>query len=222
MAFQQKNTNPELTGDQGQQAAPKVSSSTGASQAKVEVSSQQPVVSPQRPVVKSWQAGKSDQQGDQNMKLPLVSKKLISIVTVLVLVAGIGSGFALAYFMPSSGGTAVVAPEDQQEVTDNSIKPGAVFGVPDEKTFSDETQGVLIKGGLEGEGSHTLLRPGGESQNVYLTSSVVDLDQFNDMEIKIWGETFKGQKAGWLMDVGRVEVLKLEGAKPEWFLDTQE
>jgi hypothetical protein len=35
------------------------------------------------------------------------------------------------------------------------------------------------------------------------------------MEVKIWGETFKGQQAGWLMDVGRVEVIEVEGEQPE-------
>lgn len=33
----------------------------------------------------------------------------------------------------------------------------------------------------------------------------------------IWGETFKGQKAGWLMDVGRVEVVNTSATKPSWY-----
>ena len=34
------------------------------------------------------------------------------------------------------------------------------------------------------------------------------------MEVQIWGETFKGQKAGWLMDVGRIKVIEVEGESP--------
>jgi len=34
------------------------------------------------------------------------------------------------------------------------------------------------------------------------------------MEVKIWGETFKAQKAGWLMDVGRVEIVNPDGEAP--------
>ena len=81
-------------------------------------------------------------------------------------------------------------------------------------SFKDSAEGYLEEGGLEGEGSHKLLRPGGDSQTVYLTSSVTDLDELVGTEVRIWGETFKGQKAGWLMDVGRVEVLKVDAESP--------
>ena len=41
-----------------------------------------------------------------------------------------------------------------------------------------------------------------------MTSSVVDLSQFVDRKVKVWGSTQTAQVAGWLMDVGRVEVLE--------------
>ncbi len=66
----------------------------------------------------------------------------------------------------------------------------------------------MEKGGLEGEGSHKLIRPGGDDQTVYLTSSIVDLDKFAGHKVKVWGETFSSQKAGWLMDVGKLKVLE--------------
>jgi len=53
-----------------------------------------------------------------------------------------------------------------------------------------------------------LQRTGGESQNVYLTSTAVDLSKFLGKKVRVWGETFQGEKAGWLMDVGLVEVLQ--------------
>ena len=34
------------------------------------------------------------------------------------------------------------------------------------------------------------------------------------MKVKVWGETFKGQTAGWLMDVGRVQVVELDAEPP--------
>ena len=61
---------------------------------------------------------------------------------------------------------------------------------------------------MEGEGSFHLERPGGTSQNVYLTSSTVDLSEYVGKKVKVYGETFQGEKAGWLMDVGLVEVLQ--------------
>ena len=68
-------------------------------------------------------------------------------------------------------------------------------------------EGTLKKGGIQDEGQFHLVRPGGDSQNVYLTSSIVDLSKFVDKKIKVWGQTQKARVAGWLMDVGKVEVL---------------
>ena len=48
---------------------------------------------------------------------------------------------------------------------------------------------------------------GDASQNVYLTSSVIDLSKYTGKKVQVWGETFQGQKAGWLMDVGRIKLL---------------
>ena len=80
-------------------------------------------------------------------------------------------------------------------------------GIADKKTFKDSAEGVLKEGGVDGEGNFHLERPGGESQNVYLTSTTVDLSKYLGKKVRVWGETFKAEKAGWLMDVGLVEVL---------------
>lgn len=92
--------------------------------------------------------------------------------------------------------------------TVTSVEKGTVVGSDDTKTFKDQAQGIMKKGGTDGEGAYHLVRPGGESQNVYLTSSLVDLSLFVDKKVKVWGQTQKAQVAGWLMDVGRVEVLE--------------
>jgi hypothetical protein len=81
-------------------------------------------------------------------------------------------------------------------------------GVVDKKTFKDSVEGILREGGIDGEGNFHIERTGGDSQNAYLTSSTVDLSQFVGKKVKVWGQTFSGQTAGWLMDVGLVEVLK--------------
>jgi hypothetical protein len=153
-----------------------------------------------------------------------ISRGMTIGVILFVLIAGVASGFAVNSFSGSSAGLASPVAEQNKtaEEVQDAVKVGAVFGVPDEKTFRDEVDGVLIKGGIGGEGSHTLLREGGVSQNVYLTSSVVDLDQFENMKVKVWGETFKGQKAGWLMDVGRLEVSQLDATKPSWYKEKSE
>ncbi|MBI5123219.1 hypothetical protein HZA75_05160 [Candidatus Roizmanbacteria bacterium] len=81
-------------------------------------------------------------------------------------------------------------------------------GVVDKKAFKDSAEGVLSEGGIDGEGNFHLERPGGVSQNVYLTSTTVDLSNYIGKKVKVWGQTFQAEKAGWLMDVGSVEMQK--------------
>ncbi len=130
---------------------------------------------------------------------PFFSMKLVSLLAVVVLL-GLGSGFLLAQ---RGGGVGSV---NVGKLTGGASK-GTVVGSDDLKTFKDNAEGVLKEGGLEGEGQYHLVRPGGESQYVYLISSIVDLSQFEGKKVKVWGETQKAEKVGWLMDVGRLEVL---------------
>lgn len=127
-------------------------------------------------------------------------KKLILGGFLLIVFAGVGSGYLLAA-RKGEGGILRAGRESQ-------IKKGMEFGLKDTETFKDKAVGVVEKGGLDGEGSHKLIREGGPSQTAYLTSSIVNLDDFVGRKVEIWGETYKGQKAGWLMDVGRVKVLE--------------
>jgi len=125
-----------------------------------------------------------------------LSMKNSIIVLVVIAFLGVGTGFVLSKVTSSNGGSAIGP----------GIK-GKTVGSGDIKIFKDAAEGVLKEGGIEGEGQYHLVRPGGDSQNVYLTSSLVDLSQFMNKKIKVWGETQKAQHAGWLMDVGRVEIL---------------
>ncbi len=138
---------------------------------------------------------------DKNSKNPFSLKYVIVLVVIIGL--GFGSGFILSKISPNLiQDNALPSP-----VGKNAIEKGKTYGSNDTSTFKDSTEGVLKEGGIEGEGQYHLVRPGGDSQNVYVTSSLVDLSLFLNKKIKVWGETQTAQKAGWLMDVGRVEVL---------------
>ena len=109
------------------------------------------------------------------------------------------------------GGVAGFSMVKKPSITQNSEKGSIVqtstsAGVVDKKTFKDSAEGILREGGMEGEGNFHLERPGGVSQNAYLTSSTVDLSKYLGKKIKVWGQTMNAQKAGWLMDVGLVET----------------
>lgn len=131
---------------------------------------------------------------------PLFSPKLI-IMLFVVAFLGIITGYFLSTMNKSQ--TGVTAKKGE-----SSVSKGTIIGSDDLKTFKDSTEGVLEEGGIDGEGQYHLVRKGGKDQYVYLTSSIIDLSQFIDRKIKVFGETQKAQKAGWLMDVGRVEVLE--------------
>ena len=141
------------------------------------------------------------------------SFRIVTFLVILAVVAGVGTGFGTFRLFAKSGLMSNSAEQLPTTPVDGKVQAGDVFGSKD-ATFDSNAQGYLEAGGLEGEGSHKLLRPGGPSQTVYLASSVTDLDEFVGMEIKIWGETFRGQKAGWFMDVGRVEVITVNGEAP--------
>lgn len=150
-----------------------------------------------------------------NHSMEKKSNLLTVVIFLVVAVAGFYSGASLKARatgkLVGSGELAKI----QAEVPVAGVKVGDIYGSPDEKAFNTTATGVLDKGGLNGEGTHKLVRPGGISQTVYMTSSVIDLDTLVGNQITVWGETFKGQKAGWLMDVGRVKVENLNVPLPK-------
>lgn len=141
-------------------------------------------------------------------------KKRFMTLGAVAIIAGVATGFGAFKLRAGAGGDGSVSPTATQQVAGENVQVGDVFGVKDDQTFKDSAEGYLEAGGINGEGSHSLLREGGESQTVYLTSSITDLDKLVGMRVKVWGETFKGQKAGWLMDIGRVQVLELDAEPP--------
>lgn len=120
-------------------------------------------------------------------------------VFVVLVLLGVGTGYLL------SRSTAGIALPGQSA---GYVKTEKVAGVTDTKTFKDSAEGTIQKGGIDGEGTHKLVRQGGDSQTAYLVSSVINLDDYEGKHVKVWGETFAAQKAAWLMDVGKIEVLQ--------------
>jgi hypothetical protein len=120
-------------------------------------------------------------------------------IFVVVILLGVGTGFAIAHMKGASSQKATGAPT-------YSVSTGKTFGVSDTSDYPDAAEGKVETGGIQGEGAFHLVRPGGDDQNVYMTSSTVDLSQFVGKTIKVWGKTQAAQYAGWLMDVGKVQV----------------
>lgn len=137
----------------------------------------------------------------QSSNFSLTNKVVIIFLGALVL--GILSGFGI-----SRNGSISKNSINPGTVNLSTVSKGTIVGSDDTATFKDTAEGVLKQGGIDGEGVFHLVRPGGDSQNVYLTSSIVDLSSLIDRKIKVWGQTQTAKHAGWLMDVGRVQILQ--------------
>lgn len=126
-------------------------------------------------------------------------KTLFVFVAVLVVVLfGVLSGWLLSGKSKSSSST--VQPGSGATVSQTEA------GLKEEK--GDTAEGTLEEGGIEGEGTHHLVRDGGPSKYVYLNSSVIDLQGFVGKKVQVWGETISAKKAGWLMDVTKLRTIQ--------------
>ncbi len=135
------------------------------------------------------------------------SPLIIVIVALIAIVAGIGTGYLLkGKSLTPKTGTTMTGSSTSSDISDEKAVETA--GIKNESAYKDKTEGILKEGGIEGEGTYHLERPGGISQTAYLTSTTVDLEPFIGKKIRVWGKTFQGKKAGWLMDVGYVEALQ--------------
>jgi len=122
------------------------------------------------------------------------------IIIVLVVAGGIFTGLILS----SRSKNAKVA--SRAALSEDFLSPEQKKSF--NQTFGTTAEGVVQKndGDKYAQGTHKLIRPGGEDQTAYLTSSVLDLDQYIGKKVKVFGETFGSTQVGWLMDVGKVEV----------------
>lgn len=129
------------------------------------------------------------------------TNRLLLVVVAVALVLGTLTGYILSSKSSSS----------------NQNLAGSLTGKPktagqDAKTFRDFAEGTMQvrpvpKDPTEYvEGTHLLMRKG--AVPVALTSSVVDLSLYEGKKVKVYGETQKALKEGWLMDVGKVEEIK--------------
>lgn len=129
-----------------------------------------------------------------------LTKFLPILLVIVVVTVGIGTGLVFSSRQKSASlSSSQVAGEDVPKEVKESFA----------QTFRDEAEGTVEKNedlDKYAQGTHKLIRPGGESQTAYLTSSVLDLDEYLGKKVKVFGETFGSSQVGWLMDVGKVEV----------------
>jgi hypothetical protein len=136
-------------------------------------------------------------------KFPNSKRKMpiqLTIFALFVILAGVGTGYALSGTSSANGDLPVVS--EEKKATGSNEE-----GLNDDTSFPDTAEGTLEDGGIDGEGTHHLVREGGPSKYVYLSSTVLNLDTYKGKKVQVWGQTISGRKAGWLMDVGKIKSL---------------
>lgn len=132
------------------------------------------------------------------LSLPSKLPKILIGVIVISLIAGSATGYLMANKSGSKSleSTSPDAPKvaSQDSKTFRDFAEGTIKAKPEPKDATQYT-----------EGTHMLEREG--AVPVALTSSVVDLSIYEGKKVKVYGETQKALKEGWLMDVGKVEEL---------------
>lgn len=169
------------------------------------------------PVTKPLSAPPASFTTDSGSSPKVKAKRSFPFIIILFLVVAVGGFYSGAWLKAKKSGkiTSPALAGIQATVPQTGAKVGDIYGSTDETAFKDSATGVLQKGGFKGEGTHNLVRVGGASQTVYLTSSTIDLDSLVGDQITIWGQTFSGQKVSWLMDVGRAKVEALNAPLPQ-------
>lgn len=143
------------------------------------------------------------------LKLPQKPKIIYFVIVILAII----SGFFISRILPtkysvSDNNLGLDTNKEASKIIEGEdVKVGTVYGNLS-KNFSDSAMGTIKSGGVNGEGTHTLIREGGVTQNAALTSSVVDLDLFIDKKVEVKGETNDSNKAAWFMDIGNIKILE--------------
>lgn len=140
-----------------------------------------------------------DAKDGEPMKSVKNNSRVVWGVYIVLILMGLGTGYLLAT-KNTAGGS--VIPSKNGSVASS----GKIVGVQDASKYTNCPTGKIESGGLDGEGTHHLIRPGGASQTAYLMSSMIDLDQYVGLSVKVCGQTMQALKAPWLIDVERLEV----------------
>jgi len=155
-----------------------------------------------------FQSAETQTQSPASLRAVPDKTKFAKILPYFIVVVLVGLGIFTG-LIASSVQKAKAQNQQAKSIEEEELSPQQQESFA--QTFRDEAEGTVEKNDdldKYAQGTHKLLRPGGESQTAYLTSSVLDLDEYVGKKVKVFGETFGSSQVGWLMDVGKVEVVE--------------
>ncbi len=122
--------------------------------------------------------------------------KLFGAIFGFALLAGVGTGYFLSSSAKAPGQPILLNQPPKNFSQDTRVCKDFATGKVTKKPAPKSGETYI-------EGTHLLVRDG--AAPVALTSSGIDLSQYENKKVKVTGETQKALKEGWLMDVCRVE-----------------
>lgn len=131
-------------------------------------------------------------------KMPMMIGALVGIIFI---------GLAVGWFISSKR----ISPKTLSTSTSNNmVNSPTEAGVKDPSIIKNVTTatGTLQEGGIQGEGTFHLDRPGGKTQTVSLTSTSIDMSPFVGKKTQVWGLTQASQHSPWFMDVVKIKVVE--------------
>lgn len=137
----------------------------------------------------------------QSASSPKLPSKL-AVYFLAIVLAGVGSGYLLSRTGRASSG---------EEAAPGVTQTNGEIGVQDENLSRDCAQGILEANDpadKNTEGSHHLIREGGPSKTLHMTSSVLALDDYVGKKVEVCGETLDSKRVAWFMDVVRLKLLQ--------------
>jgi len=135
-----------------------------------------------------------------------MEKKKKIVLTLFVVILSIAFGVVSGFFLDKSN--LLTYGTWNQFGQNQTIKfhKGDQFGPSSSAGVNDSAIGILKASDDLNKGSHKLIR-GSDSLTVYLISSTLDLNQFLNKGLQVWGETIQNKNVGWFMDVIRLKIL---------------
>lgn len=125
-----------------------------------------------------------------------------TVISILMVFAGVLTGWALSGTSQASNNKGSIKTEVIEDAN------GEIKEAGEDAEDAQTAEGTLKEGGIDGDGTYRLERGLGPEKDVALVSTSINLQNFVDKEVELWGLTQSAQNAGWMMDVVKIKVSK--------------
>ncbi|HWA52081.1 MAG TPA: hypothetical protein VG895_03445 [Patescibacteria group bacterium] len=146
-----------------------------------------------------------ENNSSSNIVKPVKSSNIMPMMiggAIIIIIVGLAVGFLVSKKNAKT-------PNPNTKNSSVTVSPTEA-GITDVSKYDSNKMptGILMTGGIKGEGTYHLDSGNGPQHMVYLNSITVDMSQFVGKKVKVWGDTLSAHYAPWLMDVVRIQVVQ--------------